>query len=240
MVKALLDIFYPPCCPVCGELSGGSPDGVHVDCKRKLPYISEPYCSRCGKPVETEEQEYCRDCEERGQEEIEGRAVFVYDDNMKSSIAAFKYGGRKEYRHFYGREIKLRLENWLLEKSPDVLIPVPVHRARERDRGYNQAALIAEVLGKEMRIPVNSNLLVRRKKTAPQKELGAKEREQNLKQAFWIEDTAKLLCRRIKCAILIDDIYTTGSTVRACAAVLKQAGVKEVGFISVCIGKSTV
>ena len=121
----------------------------------------------------------------------------------------------------------------LLSWQPDALIPVPLHKSRMRKRGFNQAALVAERMGERLGIPVEEKLLIRVKKTSPQKELNDSARRENLKNAFQ-------LCGndvKLKRVVLIDDIYTTGSTLDAAAAALLAAGVEKVYFLSICIGR---
>ena len=121
------------------------------------------------------------------------------------------------------------LRSW----QPDALIPVPLHKSRMRKRGFNQAALVAERMGERLGIPVEEKLLIRVKKTSPQKELNDSARRENLKNAFQ-------LCGndvKLKRVVLIDDIYTTGSTLDAAAAALLAAGVEKVYFLSICIGR---
>ena len=116
--------------------------------------------------------------------------------------------------------------------SPDVIIPVPIHISRLKMRGYNQAGLIAEALGRIVGIPIDEEALVRVIKTAPMKELSNRERVKNLQNAFQADEKVV----RYKKVLIVDDIYTTGATFDACAAVLKQAGVREVYGISLCVG----
>ena len=118
------------------------------------------------------------------------------------------------------------------QMSPDVIIPVPIHISRLKMRGYNQAGLIAEALGRIIGIPIDEEALVRVIKTAPMKELSNRERVKNLQNAFQADEKVV----RYKKVLIVDDIYTTGATFDACAAVLKQAGVREVYGISLCVG----
>lgn len=121
----------------------------------------------------------------------------------------------------------------ILSWRPDALVPVPLHPERERKRGYNQAALLAQALGKRLNIPVLSDWLVRVKNTKPQKELEGTARQNNLKKAFKIvQDDVKL-----NTIVIIDDIYTTGSTIDAAALECRAAGVRRVFFITLAIGK---
>ena len=126
-------------------------------------------------------------------------------------------------------EFERIVKEWKIEE----IIPVPLHRSRQRKSGYNQAQILAEEIGKKLEIPVKKDVVKRIQKTRPQKELGSRERIQNLKGAFgvsrsWIPK---------KCVLVIDDIYTTGNTIHRVAEVLKKAGVQKVYFLTISIGQ---
>lgn len=204
--------------------------------EKKLVFISENYCMKCGKPVE-EGAEYCSDCEGKKTPFLYGRAALLYNSSMRESMVRFKYYGRREYAAFYGEMLYRCFGDWIRRTAPDAFIPVPVHKERYRRRGYNQAQLIAEELAKYCDVSVVTDYLVRTKNTLPQKELSDRERFANLCRAFSVRDSGAELYKNLKCVIIIDDIYTTGSTVRACSQVLKEYGIREIFFLSVCIGK---
>lgn len=238
MFQKILDIIYPVRCPVCKEIVIPKGDRICPSCKGKLPYISEPRCMKCSKPIEQEEKEFCSDCERKGYHYDRGHAVWIYDDLMKESIADYKYRGKKEYARFYIDEIIRIYGEYVRKLSPDALVPIPLHRSKYLERGYNQADILARGIGKELGIPVLSDLLIRNKKTMPQKKLSDKERLRNLLEAFQYNGKAAMGYRhKIKRVLLVDDIYTTGSTVEACANVLKAQGILEVHFLVLCIGK---
>ena len=153
--------------------------------------------------------------------------------SVAGSFYRLKYAGRQEYARFYAAAIVEKLGGTIRGWKPDALVPVPIHRARRRERGYNQAELLAREIGKVMGIPVAARLIRRIKNTLPQKLLDDAERQNNLKRAFKIERNDV----KLKRVIIVDDIYTTGSTVDACAVELKKAGVEEVYFITAAIGK---
>ena len=117
--------------------------------------------------------------------------------------------------------------------NPDALIPVPIHSSRMRSRGYNQAELVARELSRHSGIPVNTKLIQRVKRTKPLKSLSHSERQNNLKRAF------KILQNDVKLntIVIIDDIYTTGSTIDAMTGVLNDAGVKNVYYMALTIGR---
>ena len=226
-----LDLLFPRRCPACdrvlviGEM-------VCPQCTDRLTIIQSPFCRKCGKALTDSREEYCIDCESRKHLFREGRALYEYPC-IKESIYRFKYRGRKEYAEFYGRELAHHLGKVILSWQPDALVPVPLHRSRKRLRGYNQAQALAENLGKRLGIPVNSRLIVRTKKTIPQKLLSFEKRQNNLKKAFKIDENVV----KLNTIIIIDDIYTTGSTVDAMTATLQEAGIKNVYFVALAIGR---
>ena len=113
----------------------------------------------------------------------------------------------------------------------DAIIPVPVHPSRRRKRGFNQAEVLAKIVGERLGIPVKAELLRRTKKTLPQKELSVGERLKNLSGAFRADEIPE----NIRRVLLVDDIYTTGSTIEACTRVLKAAGVETIYFVVICM-----
>lgn len=201
-------------------------------CRPLLKRVEAPYCMKCGKSLTKQDQEYCQDCRKTPHAYDRGRALFRYDDRMRSSIAAFKYKGRREYKYYYSQEMWRAFAEQIARWQPDVLIPIPLHPARKRKRGYNQAELLALELKKLSGLPVDTGYLARTKSTQPQKQLDQKERRKNMKTAFKIlENDVKY-----KKVLLIDDIYTTGSTMDAAARILKENGVRKVYFLCISIG----
>lgn len=203
------------------------------ECRMQVRYVEEPYCRKCGKPLVSKEERYCMDCSLKEHIFDCGRAVFIYDDIIRRSIAEYKYKHRREYASYYVRQTVHLLEKEIRMWNTDALIPIPLHKTREQKRGFNQAELLAEGIGKMLDIPVYSNLIIRNKKTVAQKRLNNAERQNNLKRAFKIIGNDV----KLKTVILCDDIYTTGSTMDAVAALLKQAGVQKVYFIALAIGR---
>ncbi len=191
---------------------------------------------KCGKPL-ADDREFCTDCMKKETSFICGRAVFVYNKYIKKSIQEFKYHGRVEYAEFYARKMSEVYGDWIKSISPDALIPVPIHINRQLKRGYNQSVIIADILGKLTGIQVIHNLLVRSKDTIPQKELSDSERKDNLHGAFDIVKESLELYQNVKCVIIIDDIYTTGSTIEECSYALGYAHIENIYFLCTCIGK---
>ncbi|MDE7367264.1 MAG: ComF family protein [Lachnospiraceae bacterium] len=232
----IIDLIFPRRCPVCQDIValGNHAGLICPECRDKLPYVKSPCCMKCGKELESEEQEYCGDCRRIPKHYVKGYPLFNYVEPVQNGVMAFKYHNRREYAEFYGEEIWNRFEQDFRQIEPDGILPVPLHWRKQRSRGYNQAELVARYLSRQMQVPMYSGLLVRRLYTTPQKELNDKERLNNLKKAFLFHKNDVKLNR----ILLVDDIYTTGATVEACTEVLRQAGIEQVYYTSICIGKS--
>lgn len=234
--KRMLEWIYPRRCPICEQIVLPKGGLICEECYQDLPFVQEPYCMKCGKPVEQEEQEYCFDCQKRKFSYEYGYGMWVYDKKMQRSIAAFKYKHKKEYADFYVMELFRNYENRIRQMQVDLIVPVPMYQSKKRIRGYNQAELLAEGLGKNLGIEVDTTLLIRTKNTVAQKKLNDQERFRNLSGAFAI-NTKKKYEYTDKHILLIDDIYTTGSTIEVCTKVLQSIGANKVYYLSLCIGK---
>ena len=226
----LLDLIFPRRCAVCDTVLSWGQKEICEDCKKKIEYLDGPTCFKCGKPVRAEE-EYCYDCRTKAHYFTAGAAVFSYE-YIRLSLYRFKYSGRQEYGAFYGHQMTYWLEEKRRLWNPDALVPVPLHKRKLKKRGYNQAELIARELSRYWGIPVVTNLVVRCKNTKPMKGIVGTDRQNNLKKAF------KLGANDVKLStiIIIDDIYTTGSTIDAVSKVCLEAGIGKVYFLTVSIG----
>ncbi|MCL2051584.1 MAG: ComF family protein [Lachnospiraceae bacterium] len=243
VVRFVLDLLFPRRCPVCDEPVRHvliKPKNSHCDeglicvpCYAKLSYLFEPMCMKCGKQLRENEIEYCQDCAERDHLFDRGFALYDYE-KIAGAVYRFKYKGRREYADFFGMEISKRLGADILRLKPDCLIPVPLHRKRLRVRGYNQAGELAKVISRTLKIPYDEKLIMRVRATLPLKNLKLKERQNNLKKAFKITGNDVKLDK----VVIIDDIYTTGSTIDAMAEELRSIGVSKVYFVALSIGKA--
>ena len=175
--------------------------------------------------------EYCEDCMAHRHTFEYGMALCNYNETAKTSMVKIKYHNKREYLDFYGAAIVARYDKKIRNMHVDAIIPVPVPPSRRRKRGFNQAEILAEIIGERLGIPVRTDLLTRTKKTLPQKELSPAERLKNLSGAFRAEE----LPPDIKRVLLVDDIYTTGSTLEACARILKKAGAEYTFFVVICM-----
>ena len=225
----LLDLFFPSRCAICDDIvtERGS---VCSKCAPKVRFLTDPVCMVCGKKVE-EGKVYCYDCTRKKHAFIRNYAVFVYAD-IRESLYRFKYNGRAEYAEYYAKAAYRCLGRQLSGLGAQALVPIPLHPSKKRKRGYNQAEEFASELSKLSGIPVYMDLVKRKKKTKPLKTLNVSERQNNLKKAFlFMQNDVKL-----DTIILIDDIYTTGATLDAVAAVCHEAGIARVYGLTVAVG----
>ena len=233
----LQDIIYPPRCAVCGHACK-EVGMVCGKCRNVFSLVRQPVCLKCGKQISLPEKEYCYDCLKKRFHYVRGFPVFNNDENVKRSISQFKYHNKKEYAVYYARSIYARFGDEIKRTRASYLVPVPIHKSRLKKRGYNQAKVLCDELSKLTGIPVLDGFLIRNKKTLPQKELNDLERLKNLSQAFETIKSNDIINKEgIETVMLVDDIYTTGSTIEACTLALMKAGVKQVFYTGIAIGK---
>ena len=235
-----IDLLYPRRCPVCGDIVNGgnvrSGASYYIcpGCVGKLSPVRNPVCKKCGKELFQDQAEYCPDCVRHPKSFESGRALLNYNEAARNSVTAIKYKNRREYLDFYAEAMAQRYRETVKRWNPQVLTAVPIHPSRRRRRGFNQAEELAARLGKRLDIPVENRLLLRTRKTAAQYGLSAADRLKNLQQAFAVRSGVKIP----ESVLLVDDIYTTGSTAEACSRALKAAGVRRVYVLVICIGNS--
>ncbi len=229
----ILDMLYPPRCPICDGVVLPE-EGICDLCRKKVRYVTEPACMQCGQPLENPRQEFCPDCMKKKHGFVQGKALWVYEEGVKASVYRFKYQNKREYGKVYASEIALRYGAWIKRQGIEAIVPIPLYRRKQKRRGYNQAEILAKELGRALGIPVCTDLLIRVRDTKPQKTLNDAERKNNLKNAF---KTAQNIVQ-LRCILVVDDIYTTGSTLDSAAAVLKEAGAARIYACCISIGQN--
>ncbi|MDF2821740.1 MAG: amidophosphoribosyltransferase [Clostridiales bacterium] len=183
--------------------------------------------------MEQPEIEYCFDCSKGCNSYERGYPVFEYNEVIKKSIFRYKYGNRREYADFYCNEILNRYGLQLKQEKFDLIIPVPLSKKRMIKRGFNQSELLALRIAKYLNTKLDTTSLKRIIETKPQKILSSGQRQKNLKNAFQVRDNSV----ELKKILLVDDIYTTGSTVNACSKKLIEKGALSVHYISIAVGR---
>jgi len=231
LFRRLIDALFPRRCAVCDEAIAAN-EIICPNCSGKIRPIDGDTCYKCGKTLNDTASIYCYDCSRKIHSFDRGFSVFEYSD-IRDSLYRFKYQGRAEYAGFYAHAAYMKLGPVIKELNADALIPVPIHKSRLNKRGYNQAFEFARELSKLTKIPVYSNLVVRKKATVPLKELDEEGRRNNLKKAFIIRPNGV----KLDTIVIIDDIYTTGTTIDTISSLLKGFGVKKIYCLTVAIGR---
>lgn len=188
---------------------------------------------KCGKPVSKEDQEYCRDCGKRNYAFEQGKSLWLHVPPVSKAIYQFKFHNKRYYAEIFAKEMAREYGQWIRDRRIEEILPVPLHPSRRRKRGYNQAELLAKEISKELQIPIRKNVVFRVRRTKPQKQLDDREREENLQRAFGISRQWKAPAN----VLVVDDIYTTGSTVHRISKLLIKAGAEKVYFLTISIGQ---
>ena len=221
----ILNFLFPPRCPACRRIMEDETELIHNECRKAFRIIKEPRCFKCGRHMADPEETICPDCKKKGHGYSYGFAVFEYNDTAQKAMIDYKKNGWRKNGDFFAAEAVKNFGRQIKNMKPEVLIPVPVTDKKLKRRGFNQSEYLAERIGESLDIPVDAGILIRRSGKA-QKELSRQERTVNALSAFECmhETEYKRVC-------IIDDVYTTGSTIEGCSRALMSAGVKETGFI---------
>lgn len=232
-VDSFLELIYPEknICFICetyDESIGSS--YICPSCWKKAKKLLPPLCSKCSKPIDyVSSINLCPECNTHKRYFELSKSPFLYEGEIKKAIYKYKYYNKHYYYKFFGNIlINFMKENNYL--NFDYIVSVPLHSSKMRIRGYNQSELIAKYLSKELNIPY-FDALKRTRKTIKQSTQSKEERRKNLENAFSIKNSPIELIH--KTVLLVDDIYTTGSTVNECSKVLINYGIKKVYVITI-------
>ncbi|MHB8639358.1 MAG: ComF family protein [Candidatus Acidiferrales bacterium] len=235
-LDALASVLFPAPCRICGHvLMDASLLPICGECLAALAPFRGPGCATCGRPFASEiatdaAVPLCFACRRSTYGFDLARSYGEYNDQMSSAISLLKYDKLTRLAGWFATRLeeRIRIEPELF--TADVAVPVPLHPARQRERGYNQAELIARPLARKLKLPLGAYLLVRTKPRPPRLLLSRRERWQTVRGAYEIRKGARVDNLRV---LLIDDVFTTGATLDACARALKQAGAKSVAGLTV-------
>ena len=222
LFQAAVSLLYPATCSICGK-QVRTGDYLCEGCEAKIVRIVPPFCETCSEPFEGSINSAftCANCAHRTIHFEAAVAAYRGRGVVRDVIHEFKYNRQIHLRYLVARWLCAALDDERLRHCEfDVIVPVPLHPARQRERGFNQASLLAELLSEQTSIRCRP-LLKRIRYTTTQTALDRSERMENLHNAFRLRKNADV---RGLCVLLIDDVLTTGSTLSECARVLKRAG----------------
>ncbi|MDD5168612.1 MAG: ComF family protein [Syntrophales bacterium] len=232
ILEGIADILFPPRCLACSKvMHDNEPISFCHSCKSQFKTISSPLCFACGLPFETTggADHLCGDCIISPKTFSVARSLGRYETTLLESIHAFKYKGKSALGKVLGQIMAAHSYPGFQITEYTVIIPVPLHTRRLRERRFNQALILARTIARKYAVPLDFTSLTRHVYTQPQIALGKKERLANVRGAFRVDDPDKIRGEKI---LLIDDVYTTGSTLNECARILIKSGAAEVGVLT--------
>ena len=231
-IDGFLNLVFPLNCPICRE--GLEPDNKKYlcpSCRIKIGLIKKPVCSRCGRPSALS---ICASCKINHHYFRTARAAGIHEGVLRECIHLLKYRKKAFLAEPLGKMLVETVKNAANLGETDLLVPVPLGGRRYREREYNQARLLAGVVSRTFKIPISSRNLTRTRDALPQTRLSRRQREKNVRGLFKIGNGKEY---RGKVVLIIDDVFTTGSTVNECARVLSEAGTREVNVLTVARGE---
>lgn len=232
ILTGIADLIFPPRCITCEELLGQhGPLPFCTTCMAGVHFIESPLCPRCGTPFPVAEGEdhLCGDCLSTERPYAVARSVGRYEKTLLTAIHRFKYRGKTGIGDLLsGIMADFAEKTWDMKVFSRIL-PVPLHRRRLRERGFNQAMILARGLSRRFNIPLDFTSLRRNLFTPPQVGLDRKQRLTNVQGAFTVTHPERIDGRRL---LLVDDVFTTGSTLNECARVLIQAKAEAVAVLT--------
>lgn len=234
ILAKILNFILPPRCAVCGKILN-TDKGVCDKCIKEIEFLKAPICHRCGHSLteatsQTDNYLLCGQCLRNKRQVFRlSRSAFIYDDFSKKLILDFKFYDHTELAPLLAKMMYVAGSD-IFASSVDVIIPVPLHYTRLLWRKYNQSSLLAKELSSLTGIPTNNFILRKTRRTKPQTECSGAIRLKNLKNAFVIKNANLIRGKRV---LLIDDVLTTGATLKECSLALKRAGAKSVDWLTV-------
>lgn len=229
LLEALINLIFPT--PLGCKLCGGKSDGdVCSKCQEWLAAWAErPKCRICGRTITSERSSKCRECHGHRPSFSAARAAGPYEEGLREAIHLLKFKGRKSLVPVLAKLMVQVIQQQPSLQNCQAVIPVPLSRGRLRQRGFNQAELLASEVARGINLPMLSNVLVKHKETPPQTGLTKEQRKINLQDAFKVKAPGEIKGKNI---LLLDDVFTTGSTVSTIAQLLRQEGVQEIFVIT--------
>ncbi len=231
-IEGFLNLLFPLNCLICRRgLDPGNKKYLCPSCWAEIRLIKEPVCSRCGRPSALST---CISCRKKHYHFQAARAAGFYEGVLRECIHLFKYSRKAYLSQPLGELLAELMKDDDNLRKAELLVPVPLDRKRYREREFNQAHLLAKAVSRRFGIPLSPSTLRRTRTTLPQTGLNRRQREENVKGLFRVARAKE--CRG-KTILIIDDVFTTGSTANECAKVLSRVGAREVNILTVARGE---
>ncbi len=235
VLRILRNLVCPKRCIFCRSILKLTAEGrVCFDCSGKLPfYIAAPHCKRCGRPV-SDQNKYCEECAGKSAEFSALYAPFLYTEPVRGAILRYKNEDYRGYAKTFAQYMAVILEYENKKTNFDYIVAVPPRIGRIRKINYDQVSLLAQCLSREIDVPFLRDVLKQKEKRQKQSSLSATERSENVKGNFAVKKPEEITGKTI---LLVDDVCTTGSTLRECAKMLKRAGAKSVHCLVIAVSE---
>ena len=212
IINDILNLVYPPVCGFCGN-------------------IYENYiCKKCIVKIKQYEIENKKNYNNKKMYFDEFYSIFKYEGIIRDTLIKYKFQNKAYLYKTFSKIILNNKKICGILKKYDIIIPVPIHKKRKHQRGYNQTELIAREIANNTNLQLENKVLFKQKNVISQSELSKIDRKENIKNAFMIQNIEKIKNKKV---IIFDDIYTTGSTVNECSKILKLVGVKNIGILTI-------
>ncbi|XCN74089.1 MAG: ComF family protein [Candidatus Electrothrix aestuarii] len=222
-LSASLNLLFPPSCPSCMVLTGQGTGYLCEDCLARLQLITPPFCTCCGTPLNLGDNRLCLTCLDSPLP-FQARSCFLYQEPISTLTRQVKFTGNLTGLRSLAALARETPAFQNLNK-PDLILPVPLHIQRLRERGFNQSLLLTRACFPEWKPLIRFDILKRQRSTIPQTRLSGKARRNNLHKAFAVASPHLVQGKQI---LLVDDVLTTGSTLKECAKILLEAGAVEI------------
>jgi len=236
MIGKIVNLLYPASCQICKVKLEEWDQALCCDCFKKIKKRVPPFCVKCGKRLvpRPDGKNTCSDCEKTIPYFDKALSVFYYKGVLKDIIHNFKYKNLRLPKEFIGQTLDFMLKYGAAD-GPDIVISIPMHPSRLFKRGINPSHVLAKDVAKKLEVRYSEGLLKKQMNTPPQSKLSRSERIYNTRDSFVLQKNKKREVRG-KNILLVDDLFTTGSTVNECARILKEAGTSRVDIITLARG----
>lgn len=234
IMDSIISIIYPTVCAGCNKPNHNNEKNIYIcnECYYSIKRHVPPFCQKCGRGLMQTKDIYsgvCSTCQNRKYYFNQAWSICSYEGVIKDLIHKFKYNQKEQYKAIFENLFNEFFETFNVLSEIDLIIPIPLHPARLREREYNQSQILASIVSKIINKPLGSGVLIRRKNTKSQINLNEKKRIKNITGCFDIKNSKEILNKPI---LLIDDVFTTGITLSEAARVINEFHPKKISVLT--------